>query len=46
MTYEDLVKTTTLKVKRPAEYAKIMAALESAGLEMRKASGRLLEEIR
>jgi long-chain acyl-CoA synthetase len=39
MSHEDLVKTTTLKIKRPVEYKKVMEALDKAGLDMRKASG-------
>ncbi len=39
----DLVKTTTLKIKRPVEQAQIAAWLKSSGLDMRKASGKLLE---
>lgn len=43
LTCEDLVKTTTLKIKRPVEYEKVMSALRQAGLDMRKASGKLME---
>ena len=42
MTYDDLVKTTTLKIKRPIEYEKVKDKLDNAGLEMRKASGKML----
>lgn len=45
MTYEDLVKTTTLKIKRPIEYEKVKMILDKAGLEMRKASGRMIEKL-
>ncbi len=41
MTYDDIVKTTTLKIKRPAEYEKVKSKLEKAGLEIRKASGKI-----
>ncbi|MDP4180106.1 MAG: AMP-binding protein [Bacillota bacterium] len=41
MTYDDIIKTTTLKIKRPSEFEKIRAALEKKGLEMRKASGKI-----
>lgn len=42
MTFDDLVKTTTLKIKRPIEYEKIMGVLNKAGLDMRKANGKLI----
>lgn len=42
MTTEDLVKTTTLKIKRPLEAEKIRVVLDQAGLTMRKASGMLI----
>lgn len=42
MTQEELVKTTTLKIKRAIEHERISNALERAGLEMRKASGRFV----
>lgn len=45
MTYEDLVKTTTLKIKRPVEYEKINDMLDKAGLEMRKVSGRFIDTL-
>lgn len=45
MTHEELVKTTTLKIKRPIEYEKVKVVLDKAGLEMRKASGRIIENI-
>ncbi len=45
MTYEDLVKTTTLKIKRTIEYKKVGEILEKAEIEMRKASGRVLENL-
>jgi len=45
MTREDLVKTTTLKIKRPVEMEKIMGALNKAGIDMRKASGKFLETL-
>lgn len=45
ITFEDLVKTTTLKIKRSVEYEKIKAVLEKAGLEMRKASGRVIDTL-
>lgn len=43
MTSEDLVKTTTLKIKRPVEYEKITGALDKAGLDMRKANGKFID---
>lgn len=45
MTYEDIVKTTTLKIKRPVEYEKVKAILEKSGLDMRKASGKMVENL-
>jgi long-chain acyl-CoA synthetase len=42
LTYDDLIKTTTLKIKRTEEYEKIKRILNKEGIEMRKASGRLL----
>ena len=41
MSYEELIKTTTLKIKRPVEHKKVMEVLEQAGLNMRKANGKL-----
>jgi long-chain acyl-CoA synthetase len=45
MTEEELVKTTKMTIKRPVEYEKITGQLEDAGLEMRKASGRIVENL-
>lgn len=42
MTYDDLVKTTTLKIKRPVEEKQINEKLDSLGLDMRKASGKFI----
>ncbi|MCX8128803.1 MAG: AMP-binding protein [Clostridia bacterium] len=42
---EDLIKTTTLKIKRPLEYEKVKAMLDKAGLDMRKASGKNIEKL-
>ena len=42
VTQGELIKTTTLKIKRPAEMEKIRQLLAGQGLEMRKANGRLL----
>ena len=42
MTDRDIIKTTTLKIKRPLESDKVRALLEEAGVDIRKASGRLL----
>ncbi|HOV26008.1 MAG TPA: AMP-binding protein [Pseudobacteroides sp.] len=41
MTYDDIAKTTTLKIKRPVEYEKVKSKLEKSGLEIRKASGKI-----
>ncbi len=45
MTDEELVKTTKMTIKRPVEHEKIMKLLDDAGIEMRKASGRIIEEL-
>jgi len=45
MTYEDIVKTTKMTIKRPVEYEKITNLLNRAGLEMRKASGRIIDNL-
>jgi len=42
--YEDLIKTTTLKIKRPIELKKVMNVLEKAGTNMRKANGKNIDE--
>lgn len=42
---EDLVKTTTLKIKRPVEMEKINSVLSKAGIDMRKASGKFIEKL-
>jgi len=44
-TKEDLVKTTTLKIKRPVELEKINAALGKAGIDMRKANGKFIDKL-
>lgn len=43
--YQELIKTTTLKIKRPVEYGKLMETLEKAGTNMRKANGKLIDEL-
>ncbi len=45
ISYEDLIKTTTLKIKRPVEYGKIMDILEKADTNMRKATGKLIDKL-
>ncbi len=45
MTGEELVKTTKFTIKRPKEYEKVKAALDKAGIEMRKASGKIIENL-
>lgn len=45
MTFEELVKTTKFTIRRPVEYEKVKAALDKAGMEMRKASGKILENL-
>jgi len=46
MSMEELVKTTTLKIKRPVEYEKIKAILGEAGLDMRRANGKFIENLK
>jgi len=43
ISYEDLIKTTTLKIKRPIEYKKVMDLLEKADTNMRKANGKNID---
>lgn len=43
MTESELVKTTTLKIKRNIEFEKVRSALYNNSLDMRKASGKLLK---
>ncbi len=45
MTEEDLVKTTKMTIKRPVEQERVKTVLDRAGLEMRKASGRMLDNL-
>lgn len=45
LTKEDLVKTTTLKIKRPVELEKINMALSRATIDMRKSSGKFVEKL-
>lgn len=44
ISYGDLIKTTTLKIKRPIELKKVMDVLEKAGTSMRKANGKNIDE--
>lgn len=44
MTYEDLIKTTTLKIKRPLETDKMKRYLDRAGVDMRKLNKKLIDE--
>lgn len=43
MSYEDLVKTTTLKIKRPVETGKMNSFLEKEGVDMRKVNKKLID---
>lgn len=43
MTREDLIKTTTLKVRRPVEQTKILSRLAELDLTMKTASGRYID---
>jgi long-chain acyl-CoA synthetase len=45
MTEEELVKTTKFTIKRPIEFEKVKAALDKSGIEMRKASGKIIENL-
>lgn len=45
MTFEDLIKTTTLKIKRTPEYEKTKEILDKAGLDMRRASGKIIDTL-
>ncbi len=42
---EEIIKTTTLKIKRNVEYEKIASILNLAGTDMRRASGKVLERL-
>jgi long-chain acyl-CoA synthetase len=45
LSYEELIKTTTLKIKRPLEYSKVMEQLEKADTNMRKANGKVIDRL-
>jgi long-chain acyl-CoA synthetase len=45
MTEEELIKANNIKIKRPAEHVKIKGMLEKAGIDIRKASGRFIENL-
>jgi len=45
LTNGELIKTTTLKIKRPIELEKIKNILKNSKTDMRKASGRFIEKI-
>lgn len=45
LSYEELIKTTTLKIKRPVEYKKVSEQLLKAGTDMRKANGKVIDQI-
>lgn len=42
LSWEDIILTTTLKIKRTEQYFKIKDALDSKGMEMRKANGTFI----
>ncbi|HEY5584311.1 MAG TPA: AMP-binding protein [Ruminiclostridium sp.] len=44
ISYEELIKTTTLKIKRPLEHKKVMDILEKADTNMRKANGKNIDK--
>lgn len=45
LSHEELIKTTTLKIKRAPEFDRVQSMLDRAGLDMRKASGKLMESV-
>ncbi len=45
LSYQELTKTTTLKIKRPIETKKVLEQLESANTNMRKANGKVIESL-
>jgi long-chain acyl-CoA synthetase len=45
ISYEDLIKTTTLKIKRPVEYKRVMELLDKADTNMRKANGKNIDAL-
>jgi len=45
MTKKELAKTTKMTIKRPVEYEKVKDLLNKSGLDMRKASGKILDDI-
>jgi long-chain acyl-CoA synthetase len=45
MTTEELAKTTKFTIKRPIELDKTKGMLDKAGLDMRKANGRFIENL-
>ncbi|MEN8905705.1 MAG: AMP-binding protein [Clostridiales bacterium] len=45
LTYDELIKTTTLKVKRPLEDKAIKELLSISGYDMRKASGKFIDSL-
>ena len=46
LSYEELIKTTTLKIKRPVEYKKVMDILDNADTNMRKVNGKNIDKIK
>jgi long-chain acyl-CoA synthetase len=46
LTYEELIKTTTLKIKRPLENESLNKILKAANVDMRKISGEFIENLR
>jgi len=45
LTFEELIKTTTLKIKRKMEDDRINLLLKKTNLEMRKISGKFIEDL-
>ena len=45
LSFEDLIKTTTLKIKRPVEFGRIKEQLQKAETNMRKVNGKVIERL-
>ena len=44
ISFEDLIKTTTLKTKRNKEFERVSTVLRNTGLDMRKLSGKFIDQ--
>lgn len=45
ISYKDLIKTTTLKIKRPVESKEVLKLLQEADTNMRKANGKNIDKL-